>query len=99
DGDDLARVGHADLDLLVGDLDATAGGHPPLNRDGGFRKGGGPGQADALEPVALAGWDGAGQGAPQHTVLGDGVHPLAVEAGGGAGGPGGSRPGSAGSAG
>ena len=33
DSDDLARVGHADVDALVGDLDAAAGGDPPL--DGG----------------------------------------------------------------
>ena len=79
DGDDLACVGHADLDLLAGDLDATTGGDPPLNRDGGFREGGGPGQADALKAVALAGWDGARQGAPQQAVLGDDVHQLAVE--------------------
>src|SRR5215468_90517 len=49
DGDDLPGVGHADLDLLAGDLDAAAGGDPPLHRDGGFRKGCGPGEAGALE--------------------------------------------------
>ena len=80
DGDDLAGVGHADLDALAGDLDAAAGGDPPLDGDGGFGQRGGPGQADALEPVPLAGRDGAGQGAPQHAVLGEDVHQLAVEA-------------------
>ena len=30
--------------------------------------------------MALAGWDGARQGAPQHPVLGEDVHQLAVEA-------------------
>ena len=55
-------------------------GNPPLHRRSGFRQGGGPGQAGALEAVPLAGWDGAGQGAPQHPVLGDDVHQLAVQA-------------------
>src|SRR5215472_12445812 len=80
DGDDLAGMGHADLDALAGDLDAAAGGDPPLDGDGGFGQGCGPGQADALQAVALAGRDGAGQGAPQHAVLGDDVHQLAVQA-------------------
>src|SRR5215470_2901324 len=61
EGDDLSCVGHADLDLLAGDLDAAAGGDPPLHRDSGFRQVGGPGQAGALQAVALAGWDGARQ--------------------------------------
>ena len=43
-------------------------------------QGGGPGQAHPLQAVALAGWDGAGQGAPQHAVLGDDVHQLAIQA-------------------
>jgi hypothetical protein len=30
-GDDLACVGHADLDLLVGDLNTSAAGDPPLH--------------------------------------------------------------------
>src|SRR6516165_806406 len=34
-GDDLARVGHADLDLLMSDLDAAAGGDPPLHAGSG----------------------------------------------------------------
>jgi len=33
DGDELARVDHADLDLLGSDHDAAAGGHAPLDRD------------------------------------------------------------------
>jgi len=36
DGDDLSCVGHADLEALAGDLDAAAGGDPPLDGDGGF---------------------------------------------------------------
>lgn len=31
DGEDLARVDQADLDLLGGDHDASAGGDPPLH--------------------------------------------------------------------
>jgi hypothetical protein len=68
------------VDALMGDLDAAPAGDPPLHGDGGFGQRGGPGQADALEAVALAGRDGVGQGAPQHPVLGDHMHQLAVEA-------------------
>src|SRR6185437_9459650 len=64
DGDGLARVGHAGLDALAGDLDAAPAGYPPLHGDGRWRQRGGPGQADALQPVPLAWWDGTGQGAP-----------------------------------
>jgi hypothetical protein len=31
DGDDLARMDHADLDALAGDLDAAAAGDPALD--------------------------------------------------------------------
>jgi hypothetical protein len=34
-GYDLAFMDHADLDALVGDLDAAAAGHPPLHRSSG----------------------------------------------------------------
>jgi len=76
----ISCVGHADLDALAGDLDAAAGGDPPLHRRGGAGQGGGSGQAHPLQPVAPGGRDGAGQGAPQHAVLGDHVHQLAVQA-------------------
>src|SRR5262249_19172961 len=80
DGDDLACVGHADLDALAGDLDAAPAGDPPLHGLAGIWQRVWPGQADSLEPVALAGRDGTRQGAPQHPVLGDDMHDLAVEA-------------------
>ena len=79
-GDGLACVGHADLDFLGGDHDAAPRGDPPLHWDAGWGQWGGTSQADALQPVPLAGPDRAGQGAPQHTVLGDDVHQLAVKA-------------------
>jgi len=50
----LPRVGHADLDALAGDLDAAAGRDPPLHGGGRLGAAGGPGQADALQPVPLA---------------------------------------------
>ena len=39
DGDGLARVDHADLDLLTGDLDAAPKADPPLHGDGPGRAG------------------------------------------------------------
>jgi hypothetical protein len=64
----------------VGGLDAAAGRDPPLDLGSGVGHGFRTGRADALEAVPLVRWDGAGQGAPQHPVLGDHVHQLAVEA-------------------
>ena len=43
-------------------------------------RGAGPARRTPCSRVALAGRDGAGQGAPQHAVLGEHVHQLAVEA-------------------
>ena len=67
-----------------GDLDAAAAGYLALDSEIGGREWCWAGQADSLEPVPLAGRDGAGQAAPQDTVLGDDVHDLAVEADAGA---------------
>jgi len=69
DSDDLAGVGHADLDALVADLDAAAGGHLPLHprRPGGWGREW-SGQASVAEPVALLGRDRGGHGAGQHAV-------------------------------
>jgi hypothetical protein len=73
-------VANADLDALPGNLDAAAAGHLPLDRRPRSRERIWPGQADALDPVPLAGRDGAGKGAPQDAVLGNDVHDLAVQA-------------------
>jgi hypothetical protein len=59
DRDGPRCVGHADLDALAGDLDAAAAGDFPLDGLGLWREWFWPGEADALELVALAGRDGA----------------------------------------
>lgn len=56
------------------------GGDPPLHCGSGLGQRGGPGEADTLEAVPFGGRDGAGQGAPQHPILGDDVHQLAIQA-------------------
>ena len=76
----LPCVAEADLDALVGDLDAAPAGDFPLDRHAGGRQRLRTGEADALELVPLAGRDGTGQGAPQDAVLGEDVHDLVVEA-------------------
>ena len=64
DGDDLARVDQADLDLLGGDHDAAAGGDPPLHRyRAGRRERGSRGLAGAAQPVPVTGGNRARNGA------------------------------------
>jgi hypothetical protein len=84
DGDRLAGVGEADLDALAADLDAAAAGDLPPDGQAGLRERVRSGEADALQPVPLAGLDGAGQRPPQDAVLRDDVHDLAVDAPAGA---------------
>src|SRR5262245_59340435 len=59
DGDGLPGVAEADLDALAGDLDAAAAGDPPLDGQARLWQRPWSGQADALQPVALAGRDRA----------------------------------------
>ena len=60
DGHGFPGVAEADLDALAGDLDPAAAGDPPLDGQAWLWQRAGPGQADALQPVALAGRDRAG---------------------------------------
>ena len=84
DGDGLPGVAEGDLDALTGNLDTAAARDLPLDDHAGRRKWLRPRQADALEAVALARRDGAGQAAPQDAVLSEDVHDLAVQAEAGA---------------
>src|SRR5215472_18554284 len=75
DGDDLARVDQANMDLLGSDHDAAAGGHAPLDRDrawGRWRDEGGPSRAS--KPMPFASRDRAGQDALQGAVVADNRH-------------------------
>jgi hypothetical protein len=79
DGGGLARVDHSGVDLLPGDQERAAAGHPPLHGDrtsGLGRQG--AGAAGSAQPVPVCGRDGAGQGAQQVAVVADDAHLGAV---------------------